>query len=100
MCIHCKKNPTVLNKITGEVRPCSVCQTKERNLRHRYGITLHLYQRAVHRQKGRCYMCSKEVGEGLVVDFDWTLEKVIGLACPPCKGAAPKRVAEGGVRPD
>lgn len=57
----------------------------DRNLRHRFGITLFEYQKLLKKQRGVCWICKKKPGrKRLAVDHDHKTGKVRGLLCAHC----------------
>lgn len=65
---------------------------RERQVKHRYGITQDEYLRLFEKQQGRCAICGGTEprcnGARLCVDHDHATGKVRGLLCTPCNLAA------------
>jgi hypothetical protein len=52
--------------------------------KHRYGISLDVYEEMFNEQEGKCKMCNSPSDKLLVVDHDHITNKVRGLLCQRC----------------
>lgn len=83
-CKFCRKNQTVANKRTGEIKPCKSCAQRNAHLKRVYGITLRVFLGLMSSQSGRCAICRDERWDDLVVDQCSDLGHVRGLLCRDC----------------
>lgn len=83
-CLRCKRER--------DNTPHARRQRKDRQLQHKYGITLKDYEQRVIKQNGRCACCGKPetrvnaYGEpkALAVDHDHQSNRIRGLLCASC----------------
>jgi len=91
-CIKCGEAPAQSIK-RPYCKPCrnaderaryDAAKDRERQLKHRYGITPNEFDEMVFRQQGRCAICGAEPSKRLVIDHDHSSGKVRALLCDSC----------------
>lgn len=71
----------------------SLASQRRRNYKHKYGITVHEYDKILERQKGCCAICKATTSSGphgsqrLAIDHCHDTGKVRGLLCNNCNRA-------------
>ena len=80
-------NAEKLKKAKKEYNATHKKETKNRNLRNTYGITIEQYEEMFNVQKGNCAICGKhqnEIKQPLNVDHDHKTNEIRGLLCNSC----------------
>lgn len=83
-----RKNNPDKRKQTCRAYVASLSEDEKRQYKlvKRYGITVEEYRRLLKEQDNKCSICSKELGEKLVIDHCHSTGDVRGLLCRSCNG--------------
>jgi hypothetical protein len=80
-------NAEKLKKAKKEYNATHKKETKNRNLRNTYGMTIEQYEYMFNVQEGKCDICGKhqnEIKQPLNVDHDHETNEIRGLLCSKC----------------